>query len=294
MLDSEHRTGTIGRQTLNPLKNLPSHQQTMTTAFRPEASEAAASIPGEQADRSSFPFQDSAGDSRNTERNIRNAELQRINASSSSSLPELNLFDSEDVGQGKAAQDTQPLIAQDPESKVQGSDDPTFFEFLDKDGDKHLSEEELEAASNDERLGSDERNFVNVLKKHQDEIEELSNDETGDENDGITQEDIKALDQIRDIKNMKQYGLNNFNVLDKDKDGHLSEDDLDEALKSEDLTDRDREMIEALRARLDEIEDASNDELGFENDGMTKKDLRAFENDSELAELIRDFENALF
>lgn len=265
----------------------------MTTTFRPEASEAATSKPSEQADNSLF--QDLAGDFRGgAAQSVRNAELQRINASSGSSLPELNLFDSDDAGQEARRGDTEPVIGQDADTKVQQSVAPTFFEFIDKDGDKHLSEDELEAASNDERLGADERNFVNVLKKHQDQIEELSNDETGDENDGITQEDIKALDQIRDVKNVKQYGVSHFNELDKDKDGHLSEEDLDEALKDEDLTERDREMIEALRARIDEIEDASNDELGFENDGMTKKDLRAFENDSELAELIKDFENALF
>jgi hypothetical protein len=85
-----------------------------------------------------------------------------------------------------------PLTAADMESLFEKN-----FARLDIDGDGFVSRQELSAAiANAEFKGEDAR-LVAVLQSHRQELEELSNDEWGDEDDGITRADMgKFAEQL--------------------------------------------------------------------------------------------------
>lgn len=155
---------------------------------------------------------------------------------------------------------------------------------LDKDGDGFVSESEIDAAMKDKSYTGQDAQLVAVLKKHQDELEELSNDEIGDENDGVTAADIVKFDEMqKDIvpeynanKNMTNYGTENFSKLDANGDGFLTRDELEKAAGDTSLKADEKQAVERMKERLSDIEEASNDEWGDENKGITKADLKEY------------------
>ncbi len=81
------------------------------------------------------------------------------------------------------AEDIQALVAKN-------------FGRLDTNGDGFISKTELDEATVDKTLQGDDARLVAVLKEHRQNLEELSNDEWGDENDGITKADIEKFSEI--------------------------------------------------------------------------------------------------
>jgi len=61
-----------------------------------------------------------------------------------------------------------------------------FLDSLDRNKDGHLREEELVRALSDLSYGSQSYKAVYSIYKSVSDIEEISNDEFGDENDGVT------------------------------------------------------------------------------------------------------------
>lgn len=171
---------------------------------------------------------------------------------------------------------------------------------LDADGDGFVSESEVDAAMKDKSFTGQDAQLVAVLKKHQDDLEELSNDETGDENDGVTAADIAKFDEMQKNivpeynanKNMTNYGTENFSKLDADGDGFLTNSELEEALKDSSLKDNEKQAIERMKKQIANIEEASNDEWGDESKGITKEDLKKYweeyrgQDDTKLVERI--------
>jgi Ca2+-binding EF-hand superfamily protein len=151
-----------------------------------------------------------------------------------------------------------------------------LFDRIDTDQDGSLNSSELETAANDEKLVGDDHKAVELLQKYQSELEELSDDEFGDENDGITKTDLtefgKAVDVHREALNMYSYGKQHFAELDGNGDGVLSTEELDQAIDSLSADSTQRENLEKMRDKFDDIKDARNDEWGFES-GVTEADL---------------------
>lgn len=199
------------------------------------------------------------------------------------------------------------------------------YDKLDGNADGYVTAEEVDAytRANGDRLNAQDRASLDYLKNQVSDLEEYSNDELGDENDGFTKADLKgALDEIGantvgtdgqtdKLPNLPrvEHKYDNateavraqdfakesarvFDKIDKDGDGYLSESELAAAVQSEDFKGRDAQVVAALYRNQDDIEELSNDEIGDENDGITKKDLEKLDeiqknNAKELAQVAR-------
>ena len=71
------------------------------------------------------------------------------------------------------------------------------FKDIDKDKDGFLSKKEIDRALGDPMFVGNHGAAVATLKKHLGDFEEMSDDEWGDENDGVTRADITAYDRLR-------------------------------------------------------------------------------------------------
>lgn len=77
-----------------------------------------------------------------------------------------------------------------------------------------------------------------------------------------------------------QSMLSVFNRVDTDSDGYLSRTELNTALHSSSYTGQDAAAVAALNYKVSELEEYSNDEVGDENDGVTRADIQQFTADS--------------
>ena len=151
------------------------------------------------------------------------------------------------------------------------------FDKLDKDGDGQLSEKELDEAINDPCRTGDDKVAVELLQKYRSDLEDLHDDEFGIENDGITKADLnefgrKAQD---DKEAMDMYGMakEKMDKLDGNNDGFLDKDELDKAIKAADPKSEDYKTLTKMKEQYDDLQSKSNDEWGFESNGITKEDL---------------------
>lgn len=68
-----------------------------------------------------------------------------------------------------------------------------------------------------------------------------------------------------------------FDDIDRDGDGFISQEDLDAACSSQDFVSHQAAALAALRRVLDDLDDLADDEVGWENDGVTRADLAGFD-----------------
>lgn len=84
------------------------------------------------------------------------------------------------------------------DAALSAKDLKTLFEKnltrLDADSDGFVSESEIDSAVKDSSYKGSDAKLIAALKTHQGDLEELSDDEIGDENDGITIADINTFD----------------------------------------------------------------------------------------------------
>ena len=92
-------------------------------------------------------------------------------------------------------------------------------------------------------------------------------------------------------QNLWSTARNRFGSWDQDRNGHLTNREVESALRSRNLSVNERAALQTLRGRQSELQRANNDEWGFENDGATLRDLRAFRNagDGEAGRLDEQF-----
>ena len=182
---------------------------------------------------------------------------------------------------------------------------------LDSNGDGWISAEDLQQALKSKLFTAEQKMMLSHLQAHIEDLEELSNDEWGDENDGITLKDLQELvahadenqhllthlaskstattlakerqqissgaprSEVLRARSILHFVQTQFQNLDQNKDGWLSEEDIRLALKN--YSDpADKEILALLQAYLSDLEELSNDEWGDENDGITLRDLEAF------------------
>lgn len=170
------------------------------------------------------------------------------------------------------------------------------FGRLDGNHDGHVTEDELDsyAKARGDKLSSEELVNIKVLKKNMSDLEEFSNDENGDENSGFTRNDLmegkkelgidgpsggegggKNSDPFSDLRPALAYAQKNFEKLDADRDGYISEDEIDAYGDSNELTSDEMQNLKALKEKVHNVEEESNDESGVENNGISKKDIVA-------------------
>ncbi len=147
------------------------------------------------------------------------------------------------------------------------------FDKLDKSKDGHITKEELDDyIKNAKNLKPEEAAAMKRVGEQIGKLEEASNDETGDENDGITKNDLKAANE--NAKAM-DYAQRNFEKLDGNGDGHVTADELDvyARAKGGKMSADERANIDTLKKNMSDLEEYSNDEKFEENSGFTRHDL---------------------
>src|SRR5207253_7469603 len=85
----------------------------------------------------------------------------------------------------------------------------------------------------------------------------------------------KDLDLAQQRFKAFDYAQKNFDKLDGNGDGFISADEIDGYIKAQGgkLNADELEKLDYLKKNISQIEDYSNDEWGFENDGITRHDL---------------------
>jgi hypothetical protein len=172
-----------------------------------------------------------------------------------------------------------------------------MFDDLDSDKDGFLSKSELsDAVMNSKYTGKDAQ-AIAALYRAQDRLEELSNDEFGDENDGISRADLQAFGKIEEEgaqHSAASYrasswlsGNDNtmFKQLDSDGNSFLALDEINTALQSENLGETDRKNLEFLRDNYSVLMGAHDDEWGIENNGIHLKDFDYYVGEETFAEV---------
>lgn len=150
------------------------------------------------------------------------------------------------------------------------------FDKIDKDGDGFMSEDELTEASKAECLSDQDKRAIEILQKNREDIEELSNDELGDENDGISKADMQKFDDLAgkytEAEDMYRYMRKDIAKVDADGDGYVSKEELTKRIDSLDEKSDERKVLESMRDKYDDLIGQSNDEWGFDNTGISVDD----------------------
>jgi Ca2+-binding EF-hand superfamily protein len=151
------------------------------------------------------------------------------------------------------------------------------FSEIDKDGNNHVNKKEIERylAENQGNLTADETRALDTMAKNVGKLQELANDERGDENSGISRQDLKKLDDLeRTSEKILKSGQ--FNAIDSDRNNYLSKEEITKALTTARLTREERVTLEFLKDNMKYLQKGNNDERGFENNGVSQADLRFY------------------
>ena len=152
-----------------------------------------------------------------------------------------------------------------------------LFADVDKNRDGIMSGGELRWASRNPVLNDKEKQLLAGLLKAGKDISKMSTDE---KDCGISMQDLDALDtayqQEKSIKTANELvakpGM--YESLDENRDGYLSNKELEEAMKSR--TDLKEEQIKALKYLLDNFNTTANiynDGWFFADNKISKKDI---------------------
>lgn len=151
------------------------------------------------------------------------------------------------------------------------------FSEIDKDGNNHVNKKEIESylAANQGNLSADETRALDTMAKNVGKLQELANDERGDENSGISRQDLTKLDDLeRTSEKILKSGQ--FNAIDSDRNNYLSKEEITKALTTARLTREERVTLEFLKDNMKYLQKGNNDEKGFENNGVSQADLRFY------------------
>lgn len=151
------------------------------------------------------------------------------------------------------------------------------FANMDSDGNNRVSEKEIRTYINDfgPYLSSQDRVALNRVARYAGKIQELRNDERGDENTGISANDLKKVDEMQEAARiMAKSGMwENFNT---DADKYLKKHEIEQALRRANITAEERRALNYMFDNYGKFQEGNNDEKGDENSGITWNDLRWF------------------
>lgn len=148
------------------------------------------------------------------------------------------------------------------------------FGKMDADKNGFISKEEIGTYMADNELTASENRMLRNLRDHSAQVQTMNKD--GDnlrEMKGISQKDLSAAN---DEVNTLVFAAENFTALDGDGNGHVTKEEVTGYERArQNLTGDDMKALDALRSKVDKLDDAHNDEMGDENDGFTGHDLLA-------------------
>lgn len=157
-----------------------------------------------------------------------------------------------------------------------------LFDKLDQDKNGYMTKQELADGVAFEHLTGQEAQTTAALYKTADDMQNLSDDEWGSEDDGITLADLNQFDKTQakmgllDIGGHEQFSDAKFSTFDRDNDGFLSEEELESGIEDKSTNQFDRRMLQHISDNVETMQTLSNDEWGYENDGVTTSDLEKF------------------
>ncbi len=108
-------------------------------------------------------------------------------------------------------------------------------------------------------------------------------------NDRLTAEDRQKLQKLESEEKIKVEGTpdpelsaaeldkvfdNNFEKLDRNQDGFVSQREIDHAMKDPDYKGKDAQLLVVLKDKREDIEELSDDERFDEDDGVTRNDMK--------------------
>lgn len=151
------------------------------------------------------------------------------------------------------------------------------FDRIDSNHDGSMSDKELQEALNDPCLKGEDRKAIEILTKHADGLEDMSDDEFGPENDGITKADLNEFGRIAAVHKEAEdiYGLvkDNMSKMDTNGDKQLDKQEIEAAIAAAPENSQEKALLEKMRNNFDQLQSVSNDEWGPENDGITIDDV---------------------
>ncbi|MBX9689465.1 MAG: hypothetical protein K2X27_22335 [Candidatus Obscuribacterales bacterium] len=155
------------------------------------------------------------------------------------------------------------------------------FTASDANGDQYLSLGEIAAASRN--APSDQMGAYKELIENFSRIKDLKNDEWGWESQ-ISKEDLRIYlkeqkenrSKIADIREMSNWASENYDKTDSFRDGFLSLEELTSRYNDKNISPAEKSVLGKVIANYQGLEDAHDDEFGFENDGPTKADFLAY------------------
>lgn len=107
-------------------------------------------------------------------------------------------------------------------------------------------------------------------------IQELVNDERGDENSGISRNDLRQAEQMQAAA--KNLLTKNLEFVNTNGDRFIDRKELTQALMTRDMPPQDRAMLNYLRAYYSKFQEGANNERGDENSGVSIQDLQFYAN----------------
>lgn len=99
--------------------------------------------------------------------------------------------------------------------------------------------------------------------------EEEQNSDKTQSSDNRPTESLRSAD-------LKRLYDKNKDLLDTDLDGFITKDEIEKATASQSFKDQDAQFVSVLKGNLEKLQTLSDDEFGFDNDGVTSKDIDAF------------------
>lgn len=106
------------------------------------------------------------------------------------------------------------------------------FELLDKDGNRYINDREIKAYEETfkEHMTPRMKGHLDSLRSNYDSTMALSNDEWGVENDGVTRNDLKVLEDREDgaiaSEHIKEFVAKHFDEADTDGNGRITADEV--------------------------------------------------------------------
>lgn len=146
------------------------------------------------------------------------------------------------------------------------------FKTVDADSSGFITAEEIDKYAKSKNLPELTVKDLEEVKRRMGSLEEVSNDEWGDENDGLTIADLETAIKHEQALN---YARNRFTVLDKNGDDFVTGDEIDAHMKE--MGDKAPpdvlEIGKYLKDNIGDIEEAHDDEAFDENSGFTRHDI---------------------
>lgn len=147
------------------------------------------------------------------------------------------------------------------------------FDKLDSDKNGFVNNNEIaKYMSENQNLTAEEKGMLRSLRDRSSTIQQSSTDgDKPEENKGFSKKDLSASNE--EINNLS-FASENFKVMDANGNGHVTKEEITGYERArENLTGDDLRALDALRNKVEKLEDNHDDEFRDDNDGYTGHDV---------------------